>query len=307
MKALLFTILILGGAFLAYDYFGAPPGAKMVFKSLNPPSDKIIKTFIPEPEKEIERKSQVMTSEPAKAKPDVPQKAMQPAPSPEAPKTASSSVPRFEPIETLTGNWLKIPPSAFAPPREVKLLQDAEFKMSVGASKVAAGGVAFVLGAENGVLLLAPTATSPARAQVAIDGTDLKARLNKVYEEWKVLRAEELKAIAARKQQMASVPVAAPSSSEVEAGGKPVRASDGTYPLLLASMKRGQVTEIKPDNITGWQDAQSTSIQGKSGWAVKVNYNAKTIFGDFPVQAQALVLDGRVTGWYYVGSGEEVP
>ncbi|MEZ5387605.1 MAG: hypothetical protein R3F13_19010, partial [Prosthecobacter sp.] len=207
----------------------------------------------------------------------------------------------------LTANWLKIPESAFSPPREVKLLQDAEFKMSVGTSKVAAGGIAFVIGAQNGVLTLAPTATSPARATLPIDGTDLKARLNKIYEDWKTVRAEELKTIALRKQQMSAQPVIAASSSEVDASGKPVRGDDGSYPLLIASMKRGQVTEIKPDNIIGWQTPQPAKIQGKDGWAIKVNYNAKTIFGEFPVEAQALVVDGHVQGWFYVGSGEEVP
>jgi len=307
MKALFITLLILGGAFLAYDYFGAPPGAKVVFKSQNPPPAKVTKTVTNEKGTKADTPANVPTPKPDKVKAEEPKPAAMPAPGSEAPKTAAPTGPRFEPIEALTGNWLKIPATAFTPPREVKLLQDAEFKMSVGTSKVTAGGVAFVVGAENGVLMLAPTATSPARAQLPIDGTDLKARLNKVYEDWKVLRTEELRVIAARKLQMGSQPVAAPSSSEVEPGGKPVRASDGTYPLLLASMKRGQVTEIKPDNITGWQEAQTASIQGKNGWAVKVNYNAKTIFGDFPVEAQALVLDGRVSGWYYVGSGEEVP
>jgi hypothetical protein len=230
-----------------------------------------------------------------------------PAPAPKPAQVAEAKGPKFDPIEVLTANWLKIPPSAF--PREVKLLQDAEFKMSVGASKVAAGGVAYALGAENGVLALAPTATSPARAQLSIHGTDLKARLNEAYEKWKVIRTEELKAVAARKaQQQAVKPVAAvPSSSEVEAGGKPVRAGNGSYPLLLASMQSGQVTEITPGNVTGWQEAQSTTVQGKNGWVVKVNFNAKTVFGPQAAEAQAIVLDGKVTGWYYTGSGEEIP
>lgn len=306
MKSLFITLLIFGGAFLAYDYFGAPPGSKVVFKSLNPAPVKVAKTVEPE-KKDAPHTPTMPVPEPPKVVKEEPKKAPIAEPAPEAPKTTSTGSPGFETIETLTGNWLKIPESAFSPPREIKLLQDAEFKMSVGTSKVAAGGIAFVVGAENGVLTLAPTATSPARARLPIDGTDLKARLNKIYEDWKILRTEELKAIALRKQQMASQPVAAASSSEVDAAGKPVRDGDGSYPLLTASMKRGQVTEIKPDNIIGWQPPQPAKIQGKDGWAVKVNYNAKTIFGEFPVEAQALILNGRVTGWYYVGSGEEVP
>lgn len=302
MKSLFYTLLIIGAVVLGYDYFVAPPGRKMIFKSLNPPKHEKIAPVKPV----AEEQSVMVEAAPAPVKPVVVETPKPAASSPTPQPVTASSGPKFEPIEVLTGNWLKIPPSAF--PREVKLLQDAMFKMSVGASKVAAGGIAFAVGAENGVLMLAPTLTSPARAQLPIDGTDLKARLNEVYEKWQIVRAEELKAIAAKKQSSAAQPAAAaPSSSEVEAGGKPVRDSNGTYPLLIASMKRGQITEITPENITGWQDAQPVTIQGKSGWAVKVNCNVKTVFGPQPAEAQALVLDGKVTGWYYTGSGEEVP
>lgn len=304
MKSLFYTLLIFGGAFLAYDYFLAPPGQKIVFKSLNPPQQQSA------PVKHIEPPKPVVTgAAPEPVKPIAQEAPMPAAPAPAAPApVAASKETKFDSIETLTGNWLKIPPTAF--PREVRLLQDALFKMNVGASKVAAGGVAFAISAENGVLILAPTATSPARAQLPIDGTDLKARLNETYEKRKVLRAEELKAAALRKSQsQSSAPAvaAAPPSGEVEAGGKPVRSGNGSYPLLLASMQRGQVTEVTPDNVTGWQEAQPTTVQGKNGWVVKVNFNARTVFGPQPAEAQAIVLDGRVAGWYFTGSGEEIP
>ena len=302
MKSLFYTILIIGGAFLAYDYFGAPPGKKLVFKSLNPPAKPKVVTLKPSEEE----KPVVKEVAPEPMKPVVVER-----PAEKAPMTTAApapSAPKFEPIEALTGNWLKIPVSAF--PREVKLLQDAMFKMSVGSSKIAAGGKAYALSAENGVLTLAPTAASPARAQLSIDGTDLKAQLNASYDKWKITRAEELKAIAAKKlqnQPVASVTEAVPSSSEVDESGKPVRDSTSGYPLLIASMKSGQITEIKPENVTSWQDPQPTVIQGKPGWAVKVGCDVKTVFGLQPTEAQALVLNGRVIGWYYTGSGEEVP
>lgn len=302
MKSLFYTILILGGVFLAYDYFGAPPGKKLVFKSLNPAAKpKVVAVKPAEEEQPVVKETKPAPVMPAVVETPKPvEKAPEPKP---APATAG---PKFETIEALTGNWLKIPASAF--PREVKLVQDAMFKMSVGSSKIAAGGKAYALSADNGVITLAPTAASPARAQLPIDGTDLKAQLNASYEKWKVTRAEELKAIAASKQQSQSQSAdVGPSSSEVDAGGKPVRDSAGGYPLLIASMKRGQITEIKPENVTSWQDPQSTTVQGKPGWAVKVGCNVKTVFGMQPTEAQALVLNGKVMGWYYTGSGEEVP
>lgn len=304
MKSLFYTILIIGGVFLAYDYFGAPPGKKLVFKSLNPPVKP--KALPVKPVEEQKPVVVVKDSAPPPVKPVAVEKPVEMAPAPKS--EAVTAGPKFAPIEALTGNWLKIPASAF--PREVKLVQDAMFKMSVGSSKIAAGGKAYALAADNGVLTLAPTAASPARAQLPIDGTDLKAQLNASYEKWKITRAEELKAVAASKlhsQPEASAADAPPSSSEVDEGGKPVRDSTSGYPLLIASMKRGQITEIKPENVTSWQDPQPTVIQGKPGWAVKVACNVKTVFGMQPTEAQALILNGRVTGWYYTGSGEEVP
>lgn len=305
MKSLFYTLLIFGGAFLAYDYFGAPPGKKLVFKSLNTP----VKPKVTVVAKPAEEEKPVVKEIPAPVKVVEAPKAVTKAPEPSVvPVAPASSEPKFESIEALTGNWMKIPASAF--PREVKLVQDAVFKMSVGSSKIVAGGKAYALSADKGVITLAPSAASPARAQLPIDGTDLKAQLNASYEKWKVTRAEELKAIAATKvKNQAAAPVveAGPSSSEVDAGGKPVRDGAGGYPLLIASMKSGQITEIKPEHVTSWQDPQPTTVQGKPGWAVKVGCDVKTVFGMQPTEAQALVLNGRVVGWYYTGSGEEVP
>lgn len=306
MKSLFYTILIFAGAFLGYDYFLAPPGQKLVFKDLNPPPKQPVAsapvTHTPVAEKKSDAKP---APSPEPAKPAMVTATPKPPPT-EEPKPTVAKGPRFEPIEKLTGNWMKIPPTAF--PREVKLKQDALFKMSVGGSKIAAGALVFVLAADGGQLTLAPTPTSPARALVPLEGTDLKERLNETYEKWKVVRTEEMRVLAAKKQQQAATPSQEPPSTEdIEANGKPKRGADGSYPILVASLRRGQVTEITLEHVLNWQEPQPTRIQGKNGWAVKVNCEVKTIFGLQPVEAQALVLDGRVTGWFYTGSGEEVP
>lgn len=304
MKSLFYTLLILGGAFAAYDYFGAPPGKKLIFKSLNTPVSTGPKLVLANPkfdEMPVVKESVPETPKTATEMPRAVDKA--PAPAPAVTKPASD--PRFQPIEALTSNWMKIPASAF--PREVKLLQDAMFKMSVGGSKVAAGGKAVVIGADNGVLTLAPTATSPARAQLPIDGTDLKAQLNASYEKWKVARAAELKELSVQKSLTRTAPVDANAPGMVDGEGKPQRDSTSAYPLLVSAMKSGKVTEIKPENVLRWYDPQPTQVQGKTGWAVKFECNVKTIFGLQPVEAQAVVLGGNVIGWYYTGSGEEVP
>lgn len=302
MKSLFITLLILGGAFLAYDYYGLPPGKKIVFKSLNPPPKPKVVQATPTPGPEVT--APVVAPPPA---PEPPKPVVTAPPPPPAPVVTAPAAPKAGSIEALTNNWTKIPPTAF--PREVKLLQDAEFKMSVGSSKVAAGSKAYALGASQGILTLAPTASSPARAQVPIDGTDLKQVLTVIYDAWQVKNEAAQRANAARRAQFAAqaATAAAASASEVEPGGKPVRDATGAYPLLLASIKSGQVTEIKPENIQRWQEAVPITVQGKPGWAVKVNFQANTVFGLYESEAQALVADGKVKGWYYTGSGEEVP
>ncbi len=89
--------------------------------------------------------------------------------------------------------------------------------------------------------------------------------------------------------------------------GKPLRSPDGSYPLLLASMKARQVTEVTPANVKKWSAAESQKIDGKDYWVVTVIYETQTQFGIFQTEAQARVIHGAVEKWIYSGSGEQVP
>ena len=306
MKALFFTLLVFAAAFLSYDYFVAPPGTKVVFKELNkvaaqPAPTPTVTPAAPVPEPV---KTTVVTATP-ETKPTPPPA---PAPTPAAPTVEANGfpLPKFEPLDVLTLNWTKIPPSAF--PRPVKLTKEVEFKMSVGGSKMPAGGSAVALAFDNGNLTLAPTETSSARAIAPLDATDLKNVIAAGYENWKVLRTDTLRKQFARRLELAkSQGVTIAPSGSLDAAGKPVRNADGSYPLLNASISSGQVSEITGKNVHRWGEATQVPIEGKTGWSVKVNYDANTIFGPMAVEAQALILDGRVKGWYYTGSGEEVP
>lgn len=309
MKSLFITLLLLGGAFSAYDYFLAPPGQKIIFTELNPP-----KTAKPAPA--------VATTDtpPTPAEPAAPapepakpaETAPAPAPVPTTPVATTTpsapAAPKAGSIEALTNNWSNIPPSAFHTPREVTLKKDTEFKMAAGASKVAAGRKVYATAFKDGQLALIPAVGSTASAIVPLDDTDLKDILTAGYEKWKTARAEYLKKVAEQKKALAPVTSAA-NTNRVEAddAGRPVRAADGSYPLLLTSIRRGQVTDIKPSAIISWGEPVVTQIQGKTGYAVKISYNADTIFGPQAVDAQALVVNGQVQGWFYTGSGEEVP
>ncbi len=303
MKSLFITLLIIGSAFLGYDYFLAPPGDKVVFTDLNPPKKpKVVAQPVAEPVKPAEAPA-----------PETPKSVEVPAPTTPAPAApqvvavAQPTGPKPGSIEALTKDWQAIPATAF--PREVTLLKDTEFKMAAGASKMAAGRKVQALSLSAGTLTLAPAAGSTARANVALDDTDLKAVLTDIYEKWKVARAAYLKEMAAKKKLNApTVSVAQnTNAAEADAAGKPIRSSDGSYPLLVASMRRGQVTEIKPENISSMGEPQPAKVQGKDGWAIRVGFEAKTVFGPQPTEAQALIVNGQVQGWFFTGSGEEVP
>ena len=309
MKALFFTIIVFAALFLGYDYFLAPAGTKVVFKSLNvaPPAPVHPVESAPAVEKPVVVKP--VMSEPSAPSP-APAAPLSPAPAPvaTAPATEANGFtpPKFEPVEVLTANWTKIPASAF--PRAVKLTKDAEFKMGAGTAKMAAGGAAVALAFDNGTLVIAPTETSPARAAVPLDATDLKSILTAAYENWKPLRTDMLRKLYERKlAALKSQGVMLAPTGSLDAAGRPVRNPDGTYPVLLASMSSGQVTEVTPKNVHSWGEPTPAKIEGKDGWSIKVNYDATTIFGPMPVEAQALIINGRVKGWYYTGSGEEVP
>lgn len=310
MKALIFTVVFFGLLFLGYDYFMAPVGQKMVFKSLNaaPPATA--------PGGTKPASSQPAPIAKASESAPPPKEAPAPAaPSPSAPASSASApaapahdadgfpLPKFESMDVLTKNWTFIPKSAF--PRKVTLLRETEFKLSVGGSKVGAGGQAVALAMDNGMLTVAPTDTSPARAQLAVMDTDLPKILKEGYEPWKVARTAFLKQAWQRKKAAGAAPGVAIAGS-VDSNGIPMKGPDG-YPLLIASIRSGQVSDITVDKIIRWGEPQQKIIDGQSYWTVPVLYNANTIFGPMEVEAEARLKNGRVTGWFYTGSGEEVP
>ena len=311
MKALFITILVFAAAFCAYDYFGAPVGQKVIFKSLNVPEELLAAPApVSTPAPVVEPKADASTPAPPKA--DTPPPADSPPPPvasvpPAIKDPTAMAAPKFESIESLTKNWSAIPKSAF--PRQVQLKKALPFKMSVGSSTINAGTTVTALAYEQGLLSLAPTPTSSARATAALDDTDLKSILTEGYEAWKVARTEILKKaheqrLSAKATGLADAPPPPPVGDPSQA---PTRASDGSYPLLVSHINSGEVNEIKVKNIHRWGEPESSQFEGKPAWAVKIQFDAETVFGLQPAEAQAIIAGGRVKGWYYTGSGEPVP
>ena len=94
---------------------------------------------------------------------------------------------------------------------------------------------------------------------------------------------------------------------EKELGKKPVQNSDGTIPLMLASLKRKDVSEIRPDIIRNWGPVIREEVDGEAYWTATVEYETVSMFGEINTEAQALMRNGKVMQWIYTGSGESVP
>lgn len=310
MKSLLVTLLLLGGVFLALDYTGSL-GERVVFKSLNKPAPSPPPTIV----EDTPAAPKPTAPGPVKTAPVV---ATTPAPTTTAPAPSSAPVttatadadgfvtPKYESLDVLSKGWTVIPKSAF--PRPLKLTKNTPFKMGAGSSTMNAGAAVTALAFENGQLVLAPTATSSARASAPIDNTDFKAVVAVGYEQWKVARTALAKRTFLATKARRNAPEAAPVAvGSVDAGGKPVRGTDGAFPVLVASLKSGDVTELKLANVHHWDDPVPTMVEGKPAWSIKVQADVETVFGLQPTEAQALVRDGRVKGWFYTGSGEPIP
>lgn len=314
MKGILVLILAAAVGYVAYQHVYPIVSEALKFEKHQPkPVEVAVVTPAPtKPEVKVEAPKPApepmpeMKPEPkpAPAMPAIPEP---PKPEPAKPKEGEFVAPVFPPIEEAVKNWTAIPPSAF--PRQVKLKRDLQLQMKIGNStastQVKSGGSIYAVGQEGTDLLVSPTDTSPMRGKVALDDTDLKEVLTEVYERWKVARTEtlrrahEFKLAAAERAKNAPAPTAGATASN----DQPARDADGTYPLLLASMKSGQVTEIKPDNIKEWGEPQMVD----GAWTVIVKYETQTMFGKFETEAQATIKNGRVEKWIYTGSGEVVP
>ena len=289
MKSLLITLLILGGLFLAYDALLTPPHQRLIFekgpapvaKSTPPPSTPEAPSPTPTP---------TASTPPA------------PKPTPAPTKTTDFVPPSIASLEEATQNWTAIPERAF--PRNVRLKQPVAIKMTAGTGQLAAGTSALALAASQGVLTVAPSAASTARGQIPVTDTDFPDQIRSAYETWKTHRIQIARESWEARQK---APATVASTNLVDPAGKPLANSSGKYDIILESMRIGQVTEVRPDNIRSWGTAHPDLVDGKPGWLIEIDFTATTLFGKFDTQAQAQILNGKLHRWIYTGSGEEVP
>ena len=293
MKSLFITLLILATAFVAYDCFLAAPWERVLFQRGARPA--------PAPAEAAE--NQPREDAPTSTTPS-PKAAAAADYTPSIPPIPSREFvpPELDSLESLTKNWTSIPPHAF--PRRIRLLQPVEVKMSVGSSRLPQGATAYALRADGGNLTVAPTETSTARGAIPIASTDLPDQLRQSYDKWKLARIESARqAWIAKKtaKPVRNVTVSSPVdlTNALDAAGKPQQSTDGTYPLLLASMQSGQVTDITPSRINRWGQPEPASINGSPTWTVDVWYTTISFCGPLEVRAQAHVRLGRVVAWIF--------
>ncbi len=311
MKGILVLILAAAVGYISYEY-GYPALASYV--KFEKHKKDIIVAPAPKP---VEKKdvAVVMAPKPVEEAPkpamEPPKPTPVPTPMPEVRKPVVDPnafvAPVLPSLEERTQNWAVLPKTAF--PRPVIMKKDLTLSMKMGgntaSTKVKAGGQMVAVGQDGPNIFVAPTETSPMRGTVALDDTNLKEILTAGYENWKVLYVASLKKAHEFKLAAADRAKSAPAGNAKAAAGndKPVKDKDGTYPLLVASMKSGQVTEIKPDTIKEW--SEPTLEEGI--WKVNVKYETMTMFGKFDTEAQAQIKNGVVEKWIYTGSGEVVP
>lgn len=313
MKGILILILAAAVGYLSYEY-AYPVLANYVKFEKHKKEVAVAPAPAPVTKKEVavvEPPKPKMEPKPEPPKPMAPEP--KPEPMPEMPKPVVDPnafvAPVLPSLQERTENWTKLPASAF--PRPVTIKRDLTLSMKMGANtastQVKAGGTMIARGQDGLNILVSPTETSPMKASVALDDTNLKDILNAGYENWKIAYVASLK--RAHEYRLAAGERAknAPASSKggaAKAGNdKPTKDKDGTYPLLIASMKSGQVTEIKPDAIKEWSDP----VLEEGIWKVNVKYETMTMFGKFDTEAQAQIKNGVVEKWIYTGSGEVVP
>lgn len=318
MKPLIVIILAVAVGYVAYEYVYPPFAEAMKFtKHVAPaPKKKEVVVVAPKPKPVVkeEPKPEPVPEMKPEPKPE-PKPEMPKLPEPPPPDPNAFIAPVFPSVDEVTKNWTAVPAGFFATPKQITINKDLEIKMQMGkataASTFKAGAKIFVMGQQGADLVVGASAGSPMKGVVAMDDTDFKEVFSKAYEDIKVVRIDQARKAHEYRLAAAERAKNAPASSSASSGSagndKPAKDADGTYPLLLASMKSGEVTEIKPDNIKSWGDVEQEKIDGTDYWTVNVKYETQTMFGKFETEAQARIKNGRVEKWVYTGSGEVVP
>jgi hypothetical protein len=94
-----------------------------------------------------------------------------------------------------------------------------------------------------------------------------------------------------------SVVAPVPAAPSVTIPGKPEQLSNGQVPLVVKSIENGGMSGLDMKRVEKWGMLKQERIEGRPYWTVEVDYQADSIFGQFPARAKALLERGRVVRW----------
>jgi hypothetical protein len=288
MKRLLVTAILALNLFVLCDVLLLSPQDSIVF---NQQVRDRFSTLIPSIEKWLKEQDRPPVTRPPPATAPVPTNAsMEPF---VPPKLAS--------LEELTQGWKRFPETAF--PRKVAIHEEVKFGLDASQVSLPKGSEVWAISAHNGELVLAPSDISRARAYVSLEKTDFRAQIERSYADWSKAQTEA--ALKKWERRKLAAQVSDPVANHP--GERPQQSPDGTYPILLASMAAGEVTEVTPKRIRHWGSPSLITSDGPPVWAVDVQYTAMAFCGPIDATARAEIRGGRVLRWIYPGSGEPVP
>ena len=96
-----------------------------------------------------------------------------------------------------------------------------------------------------------------------------------------------------------------PAPTPAPVGGAKL-SDDEIIALMKESIAGGAVKEFTSDQVKGWKPNGDETIDGTEYQTGLAAYEAATIFGVRPVQAKALIKDGKIERWVYAKSGMEI-
>lgn len=102
----------------------------------------------------------------------------------------------------------------------------------------------------------------------------------------------------------APAPDPTPAPEPAPAGGN--LSDEAIVELMKTSIAGGAVKEFTSAQVKGWKASGEETIDGTTYQTGLAAYEAETIFGVRPVQAKALIKDGKIERWVYAKSGMEI-
>ena len=103
------------------------------------------------------------------------------------------------------------------------------------------------------------------------------------------------------------MPVVEPTPAPAPAPAADAKLGDDEIiALMKESIAGGAVKEFTSDQVKGWKTNGEETIDGTEYQTGLAAYEAATIFGVRPVQAKALIKDGKIVRWVYAKSGMEI-